>query len=182
MAKSVYTKDERKGQFLATGIKLAKKNGLAKVSVSAVAAEHKVTAPLIFHIFGNRAKFHAAIKAAARKQGVQLPKDAKAAPARKRSVKEVKAIKDKGAKGKGATVGKPAAKKAAGTAAKPAPSRTRGSKAVTVPKAAKTVNVPKVAKSVTKPKAAKSVTVPKPFATMPAPSTESVGTNLTPKV
>jgi AcrR family transcriptional regulator len=96
MAKTIYPRDERKAQFTATGIKLAKKTGLAGLTISAVAKEHKVTPPLIFHIFGNRAKFHAAVKAAAKKQGVNLDtaKGTLTRP-RKRSVKEVKAIKNK---------------------------------------------------------------------------------------
>lgn len=72
MAKQTYTKEERKAQFLKTGVKLAKKNGVAKVSAAAVAAEHKVTAPLVFHIFGSREGLQRAIKAEAKKQGVAL--------------------------------------------------------------------------------------------------------------
>lgn len=99
MAKQTYTKEERKVQFLKTGVKLAKKNGVAKVSAAAVAAEHKVTAPLVFHIFGSREGLQRAIKSEAKKQGVVLPEPKKAAPApkRKRSVAEVKAIKNKAA-------------------------------------------------------------------------------------
>ena len=92
MAKQTYTKEERKAQFLKTGVKLAKKNGVAKVSAAAVAAEHKVTAPLVFHIFGSREGLQRAIKSEAKKQGVVLPE-----PKRKRSVAEVKAIKNKAA-------------------------------------------------------------------------------------
>ena len=92
MAKQTYTKEERKVQFLKTGVKLAKKNGVAKVSAAAVAAEHKVTAPLVFHIFGSREGLQRAIKSEAKKQGVVLPE-----PKRKRSVAEVKAIKNKAA-------------------------------------------------------------------------------------
>ena len=86
MAKQTYTKEERKAQFLKTGVTLAKKNGIAKVSAAAVATEHKVTAPLVFHIFGSREKLQAAIKREALKQGVVLaePK-ATPAPKRKRS-------------------------------------------------------------------------------------------------
>lgn len=110
MAKQTYTKEERKVQFLKTGIELAKKNGIAKVSAAAVAAEHNVTAPLVFHIFGSRSDLQAAIKREAKKRNVTLaePKAAAPAPKRKRSVAEVKAIKGKAA-GKRA----PAAKKAA---------------------------------------------------------------------
>lgn len=97
MAKQTYTKEERKAQFLKAGVALAKKDGIAKVSVAAVATKCNVTAPLVFHIFGNRDKLQAAIKREAKKQGVTLaePKVAKKIPARKRSVAEVRAIKDK---------------------------------------------------------------------------------------
>lgn len=81
MAKQTYTKEERKAQFLKTGVKLAKNNGVAKVSAAAVAAEHKVTAPLVFHIFGSREGLQRAIKAEAKKQGVVLTE-----PAPKRKV------------------------------------------------------------------------------------------------
>lgn len=125
MAKQTYSKEERKAQFLKTGVALAKKDGVDSVTAAAVAAKHEVTAPLVFHIFGSRDKLRAAIKREAKKQGVTLaepkkvakaaapkkprvvkdavpvlakkaPKVAKAAaPTRKRSVAEVKAIKDK---------------------------------------------------------------------------------------
>lgn len=110
MAKQTYSKEERRAQFLKTGIALAKKGGLNSVTAVAVAAKHEVTAPLVFHIFGSRDKLRAAIKREAKKQGVTLPesKAAKKAPARagshavakaprKRSIAEVKAIKDKAA-------------------------------------------------------------------------------------
>lgn len=109
MAKQTYSKEERKAQFLKTGVALAKKDGVDSVTAAAVAAKHEVTAPLVFHIFGSRDKLRAAIKREAKKQGVTLaepkpkkvakaaaPKVAKA-PTRKRSVAEVKAIKDKAA-------------------------------------------------------------------------------------
>ena len=98
MVKQTYTKEERKAQFLKTGLALAKKDGIAKVSAAAVAAKHNVTAPLVFHIFGSRSGLQAAIKREANKQNVTLAEPKKpAAPARKRSVAEVKAIKDKAA-------------------------------------------------------------------------------------
>lgn len=93
MAKNVFTKDERKEQFIKSGIKLSRKSGVDSLSVAAVAADCKVTAPLIFHVFGNREKFRAAVKAAAKKQAVTLGNTP--APKRKRSVAEVKAIKNK---------------------------------------------------------------------------------------
>lgn len=95
MAKSVYTKEERHAQFLKTGLKLARKRGVGKVSISSVAKEHEVTAPLVFHIFGSRAEFHAAIIKEAKKQKIVLPADAPKLPPRKRSIKEVRAIKNK---------------------------------------------------------------------------------------
>lgn len=118
MAKTVYRREERKAQFINAGVKLAKKTSLSALSISAVAKETRVTAPLIFHIFGTRDKFHAAVKAEAKKQGVTLAPDTATAPARKRSVKEVKAIKNKTpkvpkkpkAKPKAMTVKKAAAK------------------------------------------------------------------------
>lgn len=96
MAKSTYTKEERKVQFLATGLKLARKNGITKLTAAAVAKEHKVTPPLVFHIFGSREGLQKAIKAEAKKKGVNLvePKPTPA-PKRKRTVAEVKAIKRK---------------------------------------------------------------------------------------
>ena len=111
MGKQTYSKEERKVQFLKTGVALAKKDGVDSVTAAAVAAKHEVTAPLVFHIFGSRDKLRAAIKREAKKQGVTLaepkavkkavkkaPKVAKPAAApRKRSVAEVKAIKDKAA-------------------------------------------------------------------------------------
>lgn len=99
MAKQTYSKEERKAQFLKTGVALAKKDGVDSVTAAAVAAKHEVTAPLVFHIFGSRDKLRAAIKREAKKQGVTLaePKVVKkvAKAPRKRSVAEVKAIKDK---------------------------------------------------------------------------------------
>lgn len=95
MAKTVYRRDERKAQFINAGIKLAKKTSLSELAISAVAKETKVTAPLIFHVFGTRSKFHAAVKAEAKKQGVTLAPEAVTPLARKRSIKEVKAIKNK---------------------------------------------------------------------------------------
>lgn len=96
MAKQTYSKEERKAQFLKTGVALAKKDGVDSVTAAAVAAKHEVTAPLVFHIFGSRDKLRAAIKREAKKQGVVLPAEAKKTD-RKRSVAEVKAIKDKAA-------------------------------------------------------------------------------------
>lgn len=101
----IYTREERKAQALDAGLKLAQVAGVKAVSVSAIARECGVTAPLLFHIFGDRDSVHRAIQAHARKKKVKLPTST-AAP-RKRSVAEVKAIKKK------AATKKVAAKKAA---------------------------------------------------------------------
>jgi hypothetical protein len=98
MAKQTYTKEERKAQFLKAGVALAKKDGLAAVSVAAVAKKCNVTAPLVFHVFGTRTALQAAIKREAKKQGVTLVESKVAKkPTRKRSIAEVRAIKDKAA-------------------------------------------------------------------------------------
>lgn len=114
MAKQTYTKDERKAQFLKAGLAIAKKDGIAKVSVAAVAQKCSVTAPLVFHCFGARSNLQLAIKKEAKKQGIKLP-DSKGTPpakkpavARKRSVAEVKAIKNKVAAPKVRTVSRSA--------------------------------------------------------------------------
>ena len=167
MAKSTYTKEERKAQFLATGLKLARKNGIAKVSVAAVAAEHKVTAPLVFHIFGSRDNLQAAIKREAKKQGVIMaePKAAAPAPKRKRSIAEVKAIKDKAA----------ASKSKVAVPAKVAASKSKvAKKEASKPKVAKKAapapaKKPKVAAPAKK--AAPKVTAPKvKYPTQPVPT------------
>lgn len=168
MAKTIYPRDERKAQFITTGIKLAKKAGLANVSVSAVAKEHKVTAPLIFHVFGTRAAFHSAVKAAAKKQGVTLDTAAKPAPKRKRSIAEVKAIKNKvAAKPKAIVAAKPKAK------AKPAPVPKAKPKAKAKPKPKATKNAGEV-RGAPKPRVGKTAgeAIPKStaFAPLPVPS------------
>ena len=73
MAKQVFSKEERHEQGVKEGIKLAKKVGLARVSIGKVAAVLKVTAPLLFHVFGSRDGFHKAIAKAAKAQGVVFP-------------------------------------------------------------------------------------------------------------
>lgn len=113
----IYTREERKAQALDAGLKLAQKSGVKGVSVSAIARECGVTAPLLFHIFGDRDSVHRAIQAHARKKKVKLP-TATAAP-RKRSVAEVKAIKNKTATKK--TAAKKAATKRATTKKPKAP-------------------------------------------------------------
>lgn len=86
MAKETYTKEERQAQFLKAGIKLAKKRTVAKLTAAAVAAECKVTAPLVFHVFGTRENLQKAVLKEAKRQGVDVgtlgaPK--KAAPKKK---------------------------------------------------------------------------------------------------
>lgn len=134
----MFTRDQRREQALDAGLALAQKSGVKSVSVSSIARECDVTAPLLFHIFGNRDKLHDAIKRHARKRKVKLPTDAAKKAATKKS-----AGKAAGAKGSVSATGKrPAAKKAAtgkrpaakkaGTAAKkskraaPAAGRTAG--------------------------------------------------------
>lgn len=131
MAKQTYTKEERKAQFLKAGVVLAKKDGLTAVSVAAVAKKCNVTAPLVFHVFGTRTALQAAIKREAKKQGVTLVESKVAKkPTRKRSIAEVRAIKDKAASptkgaqrpakaGSRAPSAKQASPKPAGTGKKP---------------------------------------------------------------
>lgn len=167
----MFTRDQRKEQALDAGLALAQKSGVKSVSVSSIARECDVTAPLLFHIFGNRDKLHEAIKRHARKRKVKLPTDAATKkrpaapasaprPARKRSVAEVKAIKDKAA-GKRPAVKKAAKKrpvaKKAGTAAKkskraaPAAGRTAGASPAGSRKRFKTQPAPAVAVDVATP-------------------------------
>ena len=102
MAKQTYTKEERKVQFLKTGIEIAKTKGIMEVSGASVAKKNKVTAPLVFHVFGSRDKLR---KAVIDKLPQRDKAKAEAALAevkarnqkRKRSVAEVKAIKNKAA-------------------------------------------------------------------------------------
>ena len=94
MAKKIYTLAERKKQFLAAAIIIARKVGVDKLTASAVAEKCKVTGPMVFKAFGSR---DALRKAVAKELGGATPakKGKAAAPARKRSIKEVKAIKRK---------------------------------------------------------------------------------------
>ena len=97
MAKTHYTKEEREAQFVKTGVQLAKKVGLAKVSAAAIAAKHDVTGPLVFHIFGNKEALHKAIAKSAKAQGIVLTPP-KAAPVKVKkpiTAKQVQAIKRK---------------------------------------------------------------------------------------
>ncbi len=104
MAKQTYTKEERKVQFLKTGIEIAKTKGIMEVSGASVAKKNNVTAPLVFHVFGNRDKLRKAVidklpqrdkaKAEAALAEVKARNQKRAAkkpaPKRKRSVAEVK--------------------------------------------------------------------------------------------
>lgn len=97
MPKHIYTKEERRAQFLKTGLTMARKVGAAKVTAKSIADKHNVTAALVFHVFGNRQGLADALAVEAKKQNVKLADVAanKKAPARKRSIAEVKAIKNK---------------------------------------------------------------------------------------
>lgn len=190
----IYTRDERKAQVLDIGLRMAQKDGIKSVSVSAIAREVGVTAPLLFHIFGNRDKLHRAIQAHARKKKVKLPTAApakkavtkksagKAAgakgsvsatgkrPARKRSIAEVKAIKDKAA-GKRPT--KKASAKKAAAPKKSAPVPASPAVTVAAPATAGQNAAAKTAGS--KPKKRPS-RAGKRFKTQPAPATADVAT------
>ena len=116
------TSAERVQKSIEIGLKLAQKSGLSSVSVNAVAVAQNVSAPLIFRCVGNRDALHTKIKAAAEKAGIVLDSGK---TERKRSIKEVKAIKNKVAAkkapdraGSHAVSGSP--KKTAKPAAKPA--------------------------------------------------------------
>lgn len=63
--KVLLTKDERKASLIQSGVKLlAAGTPWNKLSCAKVAKADKVSAPLVFHIFGSRDKLHKAIKAA----------------------------------------------------------------------------------------------------------------------
>lgn len=67
------TKDERSAAAVKLGLQMARKIGAAAVTMKVIAAKQKVSAPLLFHIFGNTAALTAAIKKLAKKEGVTLP-------------------------------------------------------------------------------------------------------------
>ena len=96
MAKHTYTREERRAQFLKIGIKIAKKDGLSKLTAAAIAREAGVTGPLVFHVFGSRQGLQAEVRKEAKKQGLELtapkatkkpavPKAAKKAAPKKRT-------------------------------------------------------------------------------------------------
>lgn len=103
--------DERRVKALSIAVPMARKTGAGGVSIKSVAEKMKVSAPLLFHIFGTSADFAKAIAKQAKKEGVTLPTTTvtvrmqaaiksraaakKAAPPRKRSITDVKAIKNK---------------------------------------------------------------------------------------
>ena len=79
MAKHTYTREERRAQFLKIGVKIAKKDGLGKLTAAAIAREAGVTGPLVFHVFGSRQGLQAEVRKEAKKQGLDMtaPKAAK---------------------------------------------------------------------------------------------------------
>lgn len=108
MAKHTYTREERRAQFLKIGIKLAKKDGLGKLTAAAIAREAGVTGPLVFHVFGSRQGLQAEVRKEAKKQGLELvaPKAVKkpAAAAPKKATKKVPPAKKRAANKKMATL------------------------------------------------------------------------------
>ena len=108
MAKHTYTREERRAQFLKIGVKLAKKDGLGKLTAAAIAREAGVTGPLVFHVFGSRQGLQAEVRKEAEKQGLELAaqKAAKkpAAAAPKKATKKVPPAKKKAVNKKIATL------------------------------------------------------------------------------
>lgn len=102
---------DRKVAALKIALKLARKVGAKRVTLAQLAAEMKVTPPLMFHVFGNRESLVKEIVKAAKAQGVTLPESAPTVREQRAKAKPaVKAI----AKPKAApVVKKPAAKKVA---------------------------------------------------------------------
>lgn len=54
MAKKIYTLAERKVQFLQAAVVIARKVGVDKLTVTAVAGKCKVSGPMVFKVFGSR--------------------------------------------------------------------------------------------------------------------------------
>lgn len=180
MARTIHTRDERREQFIKAGLKIARKSGVKGVSGAAVARECSVTAPLIFHNFGSIKGFREAVAEAAKKQGVTLteaatpvkrvrskPEVVKAiVEKRKRSVAEVKAIKDKAAGKRTAAPKKPkVAKKVAAPKAVAAAKKPRT--VTKTAKPAKAVVAAKKSRATRKPAAPR---VSSAFSPMPAPA------------
>lgn len=108
MAKNTYTREERRAQFLKIGVKLAKKDGIDRLTAAAIAREAGVTGPLVFHVFGSRKGLQTEVRKEAKKQGLELaaPKAVKkpAAAAPKKTTKKVPPAKKKAANKKIATL------------------------------------------------------------------------------
>jgi hypothetical protein len=73
MSVTTYSKEERKEQALKIGLRMAKKEGIGRVSVNAIARELKVSGPLLFHVFGNREGLHKELAKAAKAAKLELP-------------------------------------------------------------------------------------------------------------
>ena len=106
MAKHTYTREERRAQFLKIGIKIAKKDGLGKLTAAAIAREAGVTGPLVFHVFGSRQGLQAEVRKEAKKQGLELaaPKAVKRPATPKKATKKVPQAKKRAANKKMATL------------------------------------------------------------------------------
>ena len=108
MAKHTYTREERRAQFLKIGVKLAKKDGIDRLTAAAIAREAGVTGPLVFHVFGSRQGLQAEVRKEAKKQGLELaaPKAVKkpAAGAPKKATKKITPAKKKAVNKKIATL------------------------------------------------------------------------------
>ena len=106
MAKHTYTREERRAQFLKIGIKIAKKDGLSKLTAAAIAREAGVTGPLVFHVFGSRQGLQAEVRKEAKKQGLELtaPKAAKKPAVTKKATKKAAPAKKRAANKKMATL------------------------------------------------------------------------------
>ena len=108
MAKNTYTREERRAQFLKIGVKLAKKDGIDRLTAAAIAREAGVTGPLVFHVFGSRKGLQTEVRKEAKKQGLELaaPKAVKkpATAAPKKATKKVPPAKKKAANKKIATL------------------------------------------------------------------------------
>lgn len=108
MAKHTYTREERRAQFLKIGIKIAKKDGLGKLTAAAIAREAGVTGPLVFHVFGSRQGLQTEVRKEAKKQGLEMAapkvvkKPATATP--KKATKKVPPAKKRAANKKMATL------------------------------------------------------------------------------
>lgn len=131
--KDMTSGDERKAQLLECGAKLAAKHGAANVTRRMVAKACKVSEALVAHYMGAAATAQKAYAKHAKKLGLALPDKAKEAElgaklrahgprdkrdTRKRSVKEVEAIKRKATTAKKSARSSTPATKRPATAAK----------------------------------------------------------------